>query len=327
MIRILFSSAGRRVERINCFRRAAEFLNTDLEIISIDLDPSWSPACQIADYKYKVPRCSHPQFFDCVLNICKKHGIDLVIPNIDTELIGYARNLDRFSKNNTDILIAPLDFVDVCRDKEKTAQVLGKNGIPVPHTWKMEESLKSGQNLSYPVLIKPRGGSSGKGVAIINTPKELMDADVDPSLYIVQELCVGKEYTINCFYDRTGKCVSCIPHFRKFVRAGEVCFAQTVRVPELRAIAHKFSGIFPGIRGVICFQAIQSDSGAINVFEINARFGGGYPVCDRAGGTFAKWILQEILGEVPDYNDDWQEGVRMLRYDTAIFYNLKQNAV
>ena len=60
-------------------------------------------------------------------------------------------------------------------------------------------------------------------------------------------------------------------------------------------------------------------AGHITVFEINARFGGGYPICDQAGGTFAKWILQKLAGQRPSYNDQWIEGVRMLRYDDAIF--------
>ena len=63
----------------------------------------------------------------------------------------------------------------------------------------------------------------------------------------------------------------------------------------------------------------MSDLGEATVFEINARFGGGYPICDRAGGTFAKWILQDLSGCTPDYNDNWQEGLRMLRYDAAVF--------
>jgi len=55
------------------------------------------------------------------------------------------------------------------------------------------------------------------------------------------------------------------------------------------------------------------------VFEINARFGGGYPICDYAGGTYARWLLQDLMRATPDYNDDWRAGVRMLRYDEAFF--------
>ena len=157
----------------------------------------------------------------------------------------------------------------------------------------------------------------------MNSQDELAKKNVDHVFYIAQEICEGREFTVNCFYDRLKGCVACVPHFRKFVRGGEICFAETVRIPEFKVVAEKLYEIFPGIYGCICFQGFQDDSGCVSVFEINARFGGGYPICDRAGGTFAGWILQDLQGEVPDYNDNWHEGLRMLRYDAAVFIDAR----
>jgi carbamoyl-phosphate synthase large subunit len=55
------------------------------------------------------------------------------------------------------------------------------------------------------------------------------------------------------------------------------------------------------------------------VFEINARFGGGYPLAHHAGATFARWLLEEAVGLEPTCHNDWRDGVRMLRYDAALF--------
>jgi len=266
MIRLLFSSAGRRVELINCFREAACELKVDLEVIAIDMDLSWSPACQVADYAYKVPRCTSPDFLDDVLDICKRHEVNLIIPTIDTELIVYAENRERFFANGTEILVSSADVIRVTRDKEKTARVLNEHGIPVPRTWNMRDD----NNLKFPLLIKPRDGSCSNGIAIVNSRDELGRKDVDHDLYIAQEICQGKEFTINCFYDRLKGCLSCVPHFRKLVRSGEVCFAETVRIAEFKVIADKFYKIFSGIYGCICFQGFQDDSGYVSVFEINA---------------------------------------------------------
>jgi len=315
MMSILFSSAGRRVALLKCFRNAAIELGADAKIVAVDMDPSWSPACQVADHAYKVPRCTSPDFLNDVLDICKRHEVNLIIPTIDTELIGYAENRDRFLANGTEILVSSVDVIRATRDKEKTACVLNDHGIPVPRTWNMKDA----HNLEFPLLIKPRDGSCSNGIAIVNSKDELARKNVDHDLYIAQEICQGREFTVNCFYDRLKGCVACVPHFRKFVRDGEVCFAETVRIPEFKVVANKLYKIFPGIYGCICFQGFQDDSGQVSVFEINARFGGGYPICDRAGGTFAKWILQDLCGESPDYHDNWREGIRMLRYDAAVF--------
>ena len=153
------------------------------------------------------------------------------------------------------------------------------------------------------------------GCAIIENREKLNGGKLDDDHFLFQEICTGREFTVNCFYDRSGALAACVPHFRKLVRDGEVCFAQTERVPAFTAIAQKFSDIFEGLWGALCFQGFVGNSGSVKIFEINARFGGGYPICDQAGGTFARWILQDLSGQHPDYHDNWREGVRMLRYD------------
>src|SRR3546814_1692610 len=79
------------------------------------------------------------------------------------------------------------------------------------------------------------------------------------------------------------------------------------------------SSDLPGPRGALCFQAIVDDNGDASVFEINARFGGGYPLAHRAGAAFGRWLMEERLQLPSSANDDWRNGVTMLRYDAAVF--------
>ena len=69
----------------------------------------------------------------------------------------------------------------------------------------------------------------------------------------------------------------------------------------------------------MCFQAIVTPAGEAAVFELNARFGGGYPLSHMAGGRFTKWLLEETAGRAPSVPEEWSEGVTMLRYDAAVF--------
>ena len=69
----------------------------------------------------------------------------------------------------------------------------------------------------------------------------------------------------------------------------------------------------------MCFQAMVGENDELSVFEINARFGGGYPLAHQAGAPFAKWLLEEQLGLPSTANEDWREGMLMLRYDAAFF--------
>jgi carbamoyl-phosphate synthase large subunit len=304
---------------MNNFRKAAKELGLHVNIVAVDMDPLWSPACEAADVAFPVPRCTAEDFMPQMLDICRKQKVDLIIPTIDTELMPYVEHKDMFIKIGTDIHIGDAQFVAVARNKEETARLLQSHNVPVPDSWDATGYMEKRENISFPLLIKPKDGSCSKGISLVSSTEEMQALIEVQKDLLIQEVCKGQEYTINCFYDRNGKCVSCVPHLRKFVRDGEVCLAQTERVPAFTAIAHQFSKIFKGIWGCICFQGFKKDDGSVKIFEINARFGGGYPICDYAGGTYARWLLQDLIGVDPDYHDDWREGVRMLRYDEAFF--------
>lgn len=324
MLTLLFSSAGRRVELMNCFRNAAGNISTEIRIIAIDTDPDWSPGCYTADHFFKVPRCTAQDFVPAVADICRQFGVNLIIPTIDTELNVYAEERETFHTVGTEILLSDKSAIVVARDKKKTADLLRAHDIHTPKTWPAIQLRSSEEDIPYPVFLKPVDGSRSQGIFTAKTFNDILAADIDLSRYIAQEICQGAEYTINAFYNRHGVCRACVPHYRKYVRSGEVCLAETVRVPAFTAVAHKFSDIFSGLWGNICFQGFLDQNGSVSITEINARFGGGYPICDEAGGTYAKWILQDLMGQQPDYNDDWQEGLRMLRYDAAVFTKANQ---
>src|SRR3546814_2752125 len=90
-------------------------------------------------------------------------------------------------------------------------------------------------------------------------------------------------------------------------------------MPQLQDLAERIAAALPGPRGALCFQAIVDDNGDASVFEINARFGGGYPLAHRAGAAFGRWLMEERLQLPSSANDDWRNGVTMLRYDAAVF--------
>ena len=166
------------------------------------------------------------------------------------------------------------------------------------------------------MLLKPNHGSAGRLVSVVASADDL--PEVEPEPLIVQQLLSGPEYTINMFFDRSGKATTVIPHRRVTTRAGEVEKGTTERHEAICDIGWKLAQTLEGVRGVICFQAILTDKGPF-VFEINARFGGGYPLAHAAGAEFARWLLEEAAGLEPTACDDWREAVRMLRYDAAVF--------
>ncbi len=315
---MLLSSAGRRVALLRAFRSAAQALGIDLEIIAGDVRPEWSPACLEADHYVTMPPATSPDFIEAMLSLCKRHAVGLVIPTIDTELGPLAGAWDRFKAIGTTVAVSDAALVAMARDKLATAEFLAAADIPAPRTTTPEMLLQDGGDWCWPLLAKPRHGSSGFGVMLVRDPEDVRRLPADQP-YVVQALLGGREFTVNLYFDAAGRLGSAVPHERVKVRSGEVEKGITKRHPLLCDLAGQLGAAMRGARGALCFQAFVADDGPVSVFEINARFGGGYPLADHAGAKFARWLLEQRLGMSPTVSDEWRDGVMMLRYDDAVF--------
>jgi carbamoyl-phosphate synthase large subunit len=166
-------------------------------------------------------------------------------------------------------------------------------------------------------MVKPSSGSSSRGIAIVSGPSELPENPREPM--VVQQLLTGPEYTVNIFIDAAGQLRSVVPHRRLRVRAGEVEKGRTERNSMFERLAEGVLRALPQARGALCFQAIIDREAGARVFEINARFGGGYPLAHEAGATFTRWLLEEAFDLPSTAHSNWRDGVLMVRYDAAVF--------
>ncbi len=314
---ILITSAGRRNQLLECFRQSAARLKLPLRILAADLNPEMSSACQSADACFKVPACGEDGYVDALIELCVREKVVLLVPTIDPELAPLSRAIDRFKKIGTTVVISDEATVALAGDKLATAQQLVAAGVPTPKSVRLADYLKTPATLSGPLIAKPLNGSSSVGIVFATGIDELKTLAADR--YVVQERWVGEEFTVNMFFNSAGKWITAVPHERIQVRSGEVSKGRTCRHPQLLAIAQQIAGLLTGARGPLCFQAIVRPDGTLCVFEINARFGGGYPLAHQAGATFSQWLLEEVAGLPSTASNQWQEGVLMLRYDSAVF--------
>lgn len=318
-ITILISSAGRRVELINCFRVDAEALGVRLRVVALDMEPELSAACHFADVAFRSPSCSHGEFLPFVEDVVGRESVSLIIPTIDPELAAYSSSAERFALLGAKVNISAPGAVAVARDKLATAKVLADNGVVVPRTSLLEAALRNPEGWLGPVIVKPVDGSSSIGIHRLSDVREAETKDLDAGRYVVQELLHGIEYTVNMFVDGTGRVACAIPHRRIAIRGGEVSKGRTERVPALQAIAERIVAALDGCRGAMCFQAIVDMQGMPAVIEINARFGGGFPLAHAAGARFSRWLLEGVLDLPCSASDEWREGLIMLRYDASVF--------
>jgi carbamoyl-phosphate synthase large subunit len=283
------------------------------------MQPDLSAACQIADIAVTAPPARSPAFVEATLAVCKEHGVSLLVPTIDTELAALSNAREQFASIGTLVAVSALPVVQLARDKLATASWMRSAGLCSPASAPLRAVRSDPARVGWPAIIRPLDGSSSKGLYSARSIQDLQDHGAAEQTYFAQTQIFGVEYTVSIFFDQSGVLRGVVPHRRIEVRSGEVSKGETDRHPALMEAGEKIGRKLEGARGVLCFQAILTEDGDAFVFEINARFGGGYPLAQRAGAPFAKWLLQESLGQPVDYTFAWRSGVRMLRYDAAVF--------
>jgi carbamoyl-phosphate synthase large subunit len=312
---VLISSAGRRVGLLKCF---LESLGGTGRVLTID-HAGTNPASHFAADSWIVPCCTSREFIDTVLDLCKREKVDLVIPTIDTELPVYAAAVQRFQAAGVTVCVSGTEAVGICGDKLATNLWLTRNGFPAVRQGIASEIIRSTDSWTLPLIAKPRGGSASIGVRSIERWDELVSlAATDPG-YVVEEKATGQEFTINAYVSRDGRCVCVVPHWRMEIRAGEVSKGVTTKDPRLVSLGRRIAELLPGAWGPLNIQCFMDSSGIIRIFEINARFGGGYPLAHNAGATFTSWILDELAGRALSWSDGWNDNLAMLRYDEAVY--------
>ncbi|MCP4250178.1 MAG: ATP-grasp domain-containing protein [bacterium] len=314
-LRVLFSSAGRRVSLIQAFCRAADDLGVELITHAADCHPM-APALQVVDTSVMVPPVTTGRYCDCLLEYCRTHAIDAVVPLIDPELLPLSEARERFAAQGTQVVVSAPQVIRISRDKARTSQYLREKGFAAPRVLTAREL----EAPTFPLFIKPKSGSSSLGAHKIETPQALTYYRSLSPDSIVQEFVPGVEYTVDVFAGFDGRPRCAVPRRRLEVRGGEVSKGQTVRHERMMRESCRLVEALGGCQGVITVQCFLTPADEIVFIEINPRFGGGVPLSIRAGADSPRWILELLLGRDPEIGwANWTDGLLMLRYDRGIF--------
>ncbi len=311
---VLLLSAGRRVELIKAFKQELQRRGLQSLIFATDLNPEISAACQSADQAFAVPRVTASGYMDELLALCLQHNVGLVVPTIDTELLGLAEQRDRFAAEGIDLVISDEALVRVCRDKRLTAQLFNSVGVDVP-------KILDRQQLTFPCFAKPYDGSRSVGAAKLSQAADLSEGmRDDPKLMFMEFIDqTFAEYTVDAYYDRMGVLKCLVPRHRLEVRDGEINKGVTRKHHVYEYLVGKLAKI-NGARGCLTVQLFaHPNEKRYAALEINPRFGGGFPLSYAAGANYPGWLIDEyLLQKEIGFSDSWTPNLMMLRYDAHV---------
>lgn len=317
---VLISSAGRRGALVRLFQDAVS--KEGGRVYATDAG-QWSAACRLAHRWWRVPRCDDPRFVPAVLDLCIEYEINLIVPTIDNELPLYAAHREQFHEHGVVVAVSGPATIAVACDKLETYRFLQANDLPTVPLCDCVDTSEGA--MQFPAIVKPRFGSASQGVQKVEDHEALNFYLRRTDQPIVQQFANGKEFTVNFFVDHERKCFAAVPHWRVETRGGEVSKCITVRQQKLIQISHQLAAAFPDAWGPMCFQAFVDDSGNVQIIEVNARFGGGYPIAHRAGTDFVRRLLEIANPNLERVaGPEWEEGVAMTRWDEAVFVSAQE---
>ncbi len=322
-ISLVFTSAGRRVELLRVFKAAFRSLDLDGSVIALDIDPL-APALQVADRSYIVPHLSSRDFIPTLIRICRRERAKAIFPLIDPDIPVLAAHRTELEATGVSLAVAPLEAVQIAADKWRTIEFFRMIGLSVPDSWTSVGSIPD-KEICFPLFIKPRFGSAGRGAYRVTNPEELhffSDYIPDP---IIQEFLPGPEITSDVICGLDGEVLSVVSRQRIEVRWGEVAKGVTIYDKDILEGCVRVARAFR-VKGPITVQCIMKE-GIPHFTEINARLGGGAPLGIAAGADWPQWLISRLAGlrtEVPSLGG-YRRGLYMTRFDDSFFLSKEEH--
>jgi carbamoyl-phosphate synthase large subunit len=306
---VLFTCAGQRVDIVTAFRRAGA------TTIAADLD-RLAPALHYADHKALVPRVDDPGYVPALATLVAEHDVKLVVPVTDIDQSIVAR--ERALLEPALLLAPPIDVCATMGDKYLAHVFFEEHGIPSPRTWLPDDVP---DDVRFPVLVKLREGFGSRHIYRAADPAELaFFLAHTPVESMVQELCVGEEFSIDVFCDLDGRCLNAIPRTMLQSKGGESIKGMSLRDAELIAHGARVAETI-GIVGPANVQCFREPDGSLPVTDVNPRFGGGFPLPLAAGSRYPELALALARGESLEPTlGEFRHGVFMTRFFSELCF-------
>ncbi|MCK5707929.1 MAG: ATP-grasp domain-containing protein [Candidatus Aureabacteria bacterium] len=133
---------------------------------------------------------------DVICHYMKKTKADILLP-VKFSMTRYlSHHFQKLSKQITITPITNINTFNIVNNKWLLAEFLKRHGFPHPDTilYCSEENYENSiQNLSFPVLVKPIFGDSGKGIYLFDDRSKLLsflEANIDQSQQIIIQNCI-----------------------------------------------------------------------------------------------------------------------------------------
>ena len=269
-----------------------------LDVYSADIDPFAAGLYLVApERRVMLPRGDSPRFVGAVMDVCREHAIDVLVPTVDSELLPVAEARGEFEAAGVALVNPSAETLRICLDKWALHQRC-EGVVRVPASAVVDGDFDPAL-IELPVIVKPRSGSGSRGIRLISDRDELAAVARDGT-QLVQEHLPGPEHSLDVLARRDGRVLAVVPRERLKVDSGIAVTARVTRDEQLESFGRTVAERI-GLVGVGNVQVKQAAGGEPALLEVNPRFPGSMPLTIAAGVNMPALAVREALGQpMPD---------------------------
>lgn len=301
--------------------RALRHAAPDSWTLGLDMNPR-SAGLYTTQKGHILPPCSEPAYVDRLLEVLKAERIAVLIPGSDPELPVLARARPVLEDAGVSVIVGAVEPIDICRDKMLCSEFFRNLGIPFVKTVRAPDAAALADEIGYPLVVKPVGGSASRGVAVV-----FSDAELRPYLslpgYIAQEpafpaawsrgrgglnsqvvlkgavLRQEEEISIQVVCDHQGQHLGTFTSVNS-LQSGVPIYVDPQRIPVVESVVERMASALRdlGLVGPCNFQCRMTEQGP-KAFEVNPRFTGITGVRAAMGFNEVSAVLQRLLYDAP----------------------------
>lgn len=315
-----------RVDRAYFVSKLLSYIHTKTEKIDFVVvsDDQWNPCKVLVDnFVYMSPNINQEEF---IIDILKKYNVKGVFVASNYDLI-LLKNIEFWLLEHDVSCYMPDEIsLKICLSKYRQYHFLTEIGVLTPRVYDYEDILQNNQSGIFPLIVKPVYGQGSKEVVLVSSKEELKKKAYNKD-FLIQERTEGVEYTVDCFTDKNGNLLLCVPRIRESVLGAHAVAVKIQLNKEIYEVALRINANLK-IYGPWNFQLFRTKNGYA-VHDINPRIASGIIFSLEAGAVFDKLIIDYLLEDTTDTKKNtsymhWvRDGAELFRFNVcSCFGNL-----
>lgn len=278
--------------------KALKASGLDVVTFGADINP-YSPGLYRVDRAFLVLPFTHPDYMAQMSDLLHRHRIDVWLPGVEAELESLAARRPALeAATGCRIVANEPEILAITQDKFFTARWLAEHGCSYARSTiarEPEAIADFASEVGFPMLLKPRRGSTSRHVYVVRSAPELaywIEKVPDP---VIQEYLGSpdEEYTCGAFVDAQGV-LKGVATLRRSLSNGSTGNAIVRSVPDVEdEVARIVTQL--GVRGSCNVQLRRNREGRPTAFEINARFSSSVSIRAHFGFNEVEATLRSFL--------------------------------